>query len=156
MCTLYANTAAPEAMRRLFAVAPDRDHLGNVPAAPAIRPRDRVSVVTQAGAGDRALRRMHWGFVLPQTSARSGKPILPKAVVNARDDRLTAAPGRFRADAPRARAGGGRNRRSGLIPAHRRRGTPLTTPRPRPHPIMGHRGGWAGRGRGVEGSSAPV
>jgi len=92
MCTLYANMAAPDAMRRLFAVGPGRDGLGNAPAAPAIRPRDAVAVVTRESGGERALRVMQWGFVLPQTSARTGRPILPKAVVNARDDRLAASP----------------------------------------------------------------
>jgi putative SOS response-associated peptidase YedK len=35
---------------------------------------------------------MHWGFLMPQVSKKTGKPILPKAVNNVRDDRLRASP----------------------------------------------------------------
>lgn len=92
MCNLYANTLPAEAMRRIFVVAPDCDHIGNQPPQSAIHPRADAPVVRREPDGGRALCRMHWGFVLPQESKRTGKPILPKAVTNARDDRLRTSP----------------------------------------------------------------
>ena len=92
MCNLYSNTAAPEAMRRLFAVEAADDGLGNLEPAPAIHPRAEAPVLRRTAEGRRVLGLMHWGFVLPQTSKRTGKPILPKAVTNARDDRLSDSP----------------------------------------------------------------
>mgnify|MGYP005845058827 CR=1 FL=1 len=92
MCNLFANTLPAEAMRRLFDVAPDADRLGNQPPQPAIFPRDACPVVARGEGGARVLTRMHWGFLLPQTSKRTGEPILPKAVNNARDDRLRDSP----------------------------------------------------------------
>lgn len=92
MCNLYSNTTNPEAMRRLFAVAPEEDRLGNLAPAPAIHPRATGAVLRLTREGGRRLETMHWGFVLPQVSKRTGKPILPKAVNNARDDRLRASP----------------------------------------------------------------
>ena len=38
--------------------------------------------------GTRWMKNTHWGFVLPQVSEKTGKPIQPKAVNNARDDKL--------------------------------------------------------------------
>ena len=82
MCNLYSNTTNVEAMRRLFSVAPDRDRLGNQPPPPAIFPRYEAPVVRLGESGDRELVRMHWGFLVPQLSKRTGQPILPKAVNN--------------------------------------------------------------------------
>lgn len=96
MCNLYANTSTQQAMRALFDVAPGRDRLGNFVPLPAIHPRYRAPVVRQDGDGARVLETMHWGFLLPQTSKKTGKPILPKAVTNARDDKLRVS--RFWAD----------------------------------------------------------
>jgi putative SOS response-associated peptidase YedK len=92
MCNLFANTMPAEAMRRLFDVAPDRDRLGNAPPLPAIHPRDAAPVLRRAPDGARELAALHWGFLMPQTSRKTGAPILPKAVNNARDDRLRDSP----------------------------------------------------------------
>ena len=92
MCNLFANTMPVEAMRRLFDVDPARDRLGNRPPAPAIFPRGEAPVVRLDASGARELVPMHWGFLMPQVSKRTGEPILPKAVNNARDDKLAASP----------------------------------------------------------------
>jgi len=92
MCNLYSLTTAPEAMRRLFSVQPDMDHLGNAPPQPAIFPKGDAPIVRLDPSGGRRLDVSHWGFVLPQVSARTGQPIQPKAVNNARDDKLRASP----------------------------------------------------------------
>ncbi len=88
MCNLYANTLPPAAMRRLFAVEAKNDQLGNAEPLPAIFPKGSAPVVALDGDGQRALWNTHWGFVLPQVSKKTGKPIQPKAVNNARDDKL--------------------------------------------------------------------
>jgi len=92
MCNLYANTMPQDAMRALFEVAPAHDRLGNAAPLPAIYPRYDAPVVRLGADGQRELVSMHWGFVLPQASKRTGKPIQPKAVNNARDDRIGTAP----------------------------------------------------------------
>lgn len=90
MCNLFANTIPQSAMRALFAVA--EDHLGNDPARPAIFPKMQAPIVGIGPDGQRWLRLAEWGFVLPQLSKRTGRPIQPKAVNNARDDRLRSTP----------------------------------------------------------------
>ncbi|WP_108502856.1 SOS response-associated peptidase [Paracoccus indicus] len=92
MCNLFSNTTAVEAMRRVFAVAPENDHLGNAPPQSAIFPKGDAAIVRMDPDGQRRLDYSHWGFVLPQTSTRTGKPIQPKAVNNARDDKLRVSP----------------------------------------------------------------
>jgi putative SOS response-associated peptidase YedK len=91
MCNLFSNTMPADAMRQLFRVAPDHDRLGNQPPLPGIFPRHDAPVVRRTGDGARELTRMHWGFLMPRVSERTGEPILPKAVNNARDDRLLAS-----------------------------------------------------------------
>lgn len=91
MCNLYSNTTPAEAMRRLFGVAPDRDGLGNQPPLPAIFPRYDAPVVRVVD-GLPEMVRMHWGFLMPQVSKRTGRPIQPRAVNNARDDKLLGSP----------------------------------------------------------------
>ena len=88
MCNLYSNRTVPENMRRLFGVPPERDWLGNHQPQPAIFPRHDAPIVRKDAAGERELARAHWGFVLPQVSRRTGAPIMPKAINNARDDKL--------------------------------------------------------------------
>ena len=78
-------------MRHLFEVSPKHDRLGNFAPLPAIFPRYSAPVVRMTVAGERELVSMHWGFLLPQVSAKTGKPILPKAVTNARDDKLRSS-----------------------------------------------------------------
>lgn len=91
MCNLYSNTMPVEAMRRLFGVALDHDRTGNQPPLPAIFPRAEAPVVRRDFDGNRELVRMHWGFLMPQVSKRTGEPILPKAITNARDDKLSGS-----------------------------------------------------------------
>lgn len=91
MCNLFSNTLPPEAMRRLFDVPPERDRLGNQPPLPAIFPRHDAAVVRLGETGGRELVAMHWGFLIPQLSKKTGRPIQPKAVTNARDDRIATA-----------------------------------------------------------------
>ena len=86
MCNRYAATMPQDAMRSAFGVTVERDRLGNQPPLPAIFPRHDAPVVRMGEDGVRELVSMHWGFVLPQTSKRTGEPIMPKAVNNARDD----------------------------------------------------------------------
>ena len=86
MCNLFANTMPQEAMRRLFDVTADDDRLGNAAPLPAIFPRHDAPIVRMGEHGRRELVAAHWGFVLPQVSKKTGEPILPKAVNNARDD----------------------------------------------------------------------
>jgi putative SOS response-associated peptidase YedK len=58
----------------------------------AIFPKGAAPIVALDDGGNRVLRTTHWGFVLPQTSKKTGKPIQPKAVNNARDDKLRRSP----------------------------------------------------------------
>ena len=88
MCNLYANTTTQEAMRHLFMVRPVHDRLGNFAPLTAIYPRYDAPVVRLDNDGARELVVMHWGFLLPKVSKRTGKPIQPNAVNNARDDKL--------------------------------------------------------------------
>jgi len=88
MCNLYSNTMPVAAMRQLFTVDATHDHLGNAEPLPAIFPKGTAPIVGIGDDGDRWLKNSHWGFVLPQVSKKTGKPIQPKAVNNARDDKL--------------------------------------------------------------------
>lgn len=92
MCNLYSLTAPADALRRLFAVAPEDDRLGNLAPLPAIFPRHDAPVLRLDAGGRRSLVPMHWGLLMPQVSKKTGRPILPRAVNNARDDRLTDSP----------------------------------------------------------------
>lgn len=91
MCNLYSATMPVDAMRKLFDVTAKDDHLGNQPPLEAIFPRYDAPVLRQADSGDRELVRMQWGFLMPQVSKKTGKPILPKAVNNARDDKVRSS-----------------------------------------------------------------
>jgi putative SOS response-associated peptidase YedK len=88
MCNLYSNMMPPAAMRQLFAVDPAQDRLGNAEPLPAIFPKGMSPIVGVHADGTRWLEDAHWGFVMPQVSKKTGKPIQPKAVNNARDDKL--------------------------------------------------------------------
>ena len=92
MCNLYSNTMAPDAMRQLFAVDAAHDALGNAEPLPAIFPKGLAPIVGVNDDGTRWLQPAHWGFVMPQVSKKTGKPIQPKAVNNARDDKLRSSP----------------------------------------------------------------
>ncbi|SDH00974.1 SOS response-associated peptidase [Sulfitobacter delicatus] len=88
MCNLYANIATAEAMRRLFQVAPGQDRIGNAEPRPAIFPKGLAPVVRLDPDGKREMIEMRWGFLTPQVSKKTGKPIKPAAWNNARDDKL--------------------------------------------------------------------
>lgn len=88
MCNLFANITPQERMRQLFNVEFENDRLGNAEPLPAIFPKSMAPMVTVGKDGKRHLENAHWGFVLPQKSKRTGEPIQPKAVNNARDDKL--------------------------------------------------------------------
>jgi putative SOS response-associated peptidase YedK len=91
MCNLYSNTTAQEAMRQLFKVDQSRDRLGNQEPLPAIFPKYTAPVVRHTEDDERELVPMHWGFLTPQTSKKTGKPIKPAAWNNARDDKVQLA-----------------------------------------------------------------
>ena len=91
MCNLYANTTSQAAMREIFQVMAQRDHLGNYRGQSAIRPKYEAPVVRISDDGERELVEMHWGFLTPQVSKKTGKPIKPAAWNNARDDKLRSS-----------------------------------------------------------------
>lgn len=91
MCNLYANIATVEAMRRLFAVSAAGDRLGNAEPRPEVFPKGMAPVVRLDAGGGRELIEMRWGFLTPQVSKRTGKPIKPRAWNNARDDKLRSS-----------------------------------------------------------------
>ena len=88
MCNLYTNLTTHEAMRQLFSVSPEDSLLPAEwqPSGP-IYPK-QPAVVAYINQSRISLGEMQWGFLLPQVSKRTGKPILPKAVTNARDDKM--------------------------------------------------------------------
>ena len=88
MCNLFANMMPKDEMRKLFAVDTSDDMLGNAEPLPAIFPKTMAPIVGMHDEGSRWLKNAHWGFVMPQVSKKTGKPIQPKAVNNARDDKL--------------------------------------------------------------------
>ncbi|MEM7745647.1 MAG: SOS response-associated peptidase [Pseudomonadota bacterium] len=91
MCNLYSNTTAQEAMRQLFDVTAANDRLGNQAPQPAIFPKYTAPVVRMSDTSERELVAMHWGFLTPQVSKKTGKPIKPAAWNNARDDKVRSA-----------------------------------------------------------------
>lgn len=92
MCNKYANSLNQNLMREYFRVMREHDRLGNAEPLPAIWPKYEAPVVRLTPEGDRELVRMHWGFLTPQVSKKTGKPIKPAAWNNARDDKLRTAP----------------------------------------------------------------
>ena len=79
MCNLYSITTAVEAMRNLFKVAAERDHLGNAEPLDAVWPKYPAPVVRLAEGGAREMLPMSWGFLTAKTSKTTGKPIAPAA-----------------------------------------------------------------------------
>ncbi|SEQ82982.1 Putative SOS response-associated peptidase YedK [Loktanella sp. DSM 29012] len=75
-------------MRQLFSIDAAQDALGNAEPLLAIFPKGMAPIVGMSDDGTRWLQNAHWGFVMPQVSKKTGKPIQPKAVNNARDDKL--------------------------------------------------------------------
>lgn len=80
MCNLYKLEVA--GMNDLFGKSIDT-LMGNTPP-PEVYPGGQGIVMTAAGD----LKTMTWGFPLKQVSKRTGQPIKPKAVNNARTDKL--------------------------------------------------------------------
>ena len=92
MCNLYSNTIPQDVMRERFGILPGQDRIGNQPSLPAIFPGHDAPAVRMDGDGQRELVMMKWGFVMRPKSTKTGKLLAPKAVNNARDDKLA---GRF-------------------------------------------------------------
>ncbi len=92
MCNLYSNLTTHEAMRQLFDVDLENSLLpADWQPAARLYPKSRAAIV-HLNEGKPSLREMQWGFLLPQQSKRTGKPILPRAVTNARSDKVTTSP----------------------------------------------------------------
>lgn len=79
-------------MRHVYGVDADLDFLGNAAPLRAIWPKYEAPVVRLNADGRRELVRMHWGFLTPQVSKKTGKPIKPAAWQNARDDKVNKIP----------------------------------------------------------------
>ena len=84
MCNTFSITSNVEAIQRLFRV--ERNAVGNMPALPGVFPEHDAPVVRIAEDGVRELANLRWGFLLPQP----GKA--PKAVTNARADKIAVSP----------------------------------------------------------------
>ena len=82
---------AHEAMTRLFSARPAEPPAASIPNR-AVFPRNRAAIVAAGRSGGRELRYPQWGFLLPQVSKRTGRPIKPKAVTNARSETIRTSP----------------------------------------------------------------
>ena len=91
MCNLYSLLNSIDELKHAFDIDEANAKLGNAEPLPAIFPRNYAPVIRRNNSGERELLPMHWGFLLPQKSKRTGKPILPKAVNNARDDKVNTS-----------------------------------------------------------------
>lgn len=91
MCNLYSVTTAQEAMRSLFDVAPENDHLGNFQPLSAVWPKYDAPVVRLTDDGEREMLNMSWGFLTKQVSKKTGKPIAPAAWNNARANKVVTS-----------------------------------------------------------------
>ena len=92
MCNLYSSTTPQKSMRDLFQVSHANDMLGNAEPLPSVFPGNAAPVVRLSENGVRELVPSRFGFVLPQRSKRTGEPIQPKFVANAREDKLRSSP----------------------------------------------------------------
>ena len=79
MCNLYRMTRAQAEIARLFDVAVD----ARANFADEVYPGYSGAVIA-----DGELRSMVWGFPLAQKSKKTGKPLKPRPVNNARSDKL--------------------------------------------------------------------
>lgn len=79
MCNLYRMTGGPQEVARLF----DATAEGQANFAAEVYPGYPGLVVAEG-----RLRAMHWGFPLV-LKGKSGQPLKPKPVTNAREDKLT-------------------------------------------------------------------
>ena len=91
MCNLYANIATAEAMRRLYQVDHDNDHLGNAEPLDAIFPKYSAPVVRLDEDNNRELVNLSWGFRTTNKSKKTENFIQPYAWNNARADKVLTA-----------------------------------------------------------------
>lgn len=61
MCKLYSMAKKVDAICRLFGIAPDHDHTGNLPALPGIFPNYPAPIVRNGESG-RELMMARWGM----------------------------------------------------------------------------------------------
>tara|TARA_R110001606_G_scaffold190088_1_gene338060 strand:- start:134 stop:337 length:204 start_codon:yes stop_codon:yes gene_type:complete len=66
VCNLYSDTKPVDAMRQLFAVEPENDHLGNAAPQPAIFPKGTAPIIGLDTDGTRWMKNTHSGFVRQQ------------------------------------------------------------------------------------------
>lgn len=92
MCNHYSILNTTDEMRQAFEVEATNAHLGNAEPMAAIFPRYSAPIVRANTANQREIVTAHWGFLMPQKSKVTGKPILPKAINNARDDKVESSP----------------------------------------------------------------
>ena len=85
MCNRYQNKAMSAEVADHFRVAPQNVMQFNVPTEVYPKYPGMVIRVTE---GVRHLQAMTWGFPRHATSKKTGKPLKPTAINNARDDRL--------------------------------------------------------------------
>jgi putative SOS response-associated peptidase YedK len=85
MCNLYMLNQSAAEVAALLQIEPPSVGIFN--ASEEVYPGYPGMVVTQEGY-TRHLQAMTWGFPRPMKSKRTGLPIKPKAVNNARDDKL--------------------------------------------------------------------
>lgn len=79
-------------MQEAFGIEAANTRLGNAEPLPAIFPRYFAPIVRKQESGIRELLTAHWGFLMPQVSKKTDKPIMPKAVNNARNDKILVSP----------------------------------------------------------------
>jgi len=86
MCNLYTNKATREEIAALFGETLRwRRELHEMPGNYAAEVYPGYTGLVFA---ENRLQAMNWGFPLPQVSKKTGKPIKPKPVNNARTDKL--------------------------------------------------------------------
>ena len=64
MCNLYSSTLPPDAMRQIFNIARDRDHLGNAEPRSEIYPDQKAPIVRTSDKGHE-LVSARWGMPTP-------------------------------------------------------------------------------------------
>lgn len=82
MCNLYRTRSAIAEVAQTFAARPLPFN-----AAEEVYP-GYPGMVVRADAGERVLQSMAWGFPRHEVSKKTGKPLKPRPVNNARDDKL--------------------------------------------------------------------
>lgn len=70
-------------MRRTFSAHFDQCEDVQTPKS-ALFPKNKAAIIAASESKTRKIRYLNWGFFLPQVSKRTGRPIKPKSVTNAR------------------------------------------------------------------------